>query len=96
MVVSNTGPLISAFQSGSFDLIVALFGTVHTSETCTAELVEHNWEDSLAQHGSHLISHRLTDVEAAQAMMLAKRIAAHPAAKNPDPSHHMGEAEVMI
>ncbi len=29
MVVSNTGPLISAFQSDSLGIITALFGTVH-------------------------------------------------------------------
>ncbi|MDQ3814584.1 MAG: hypothetical protein M3347_11610 [Armatimonadota bacterium] len=96
MVVSNTGPLISAFQSDSLDLITALFGTVHTSEACVTELASHGWEEALAQHGSHFISHRLADSEVAQAIALANRIAVHPASRNSEPSHHIGEAEVMV
>ncbi len=96
MVVSNTGPLISAFQSDSLDLMTALFGTVHTSEACIAELVGHGWEETLTQHGSHVVSHRLTESETAQAASLAARIAAYPASKDPESSHHIGEAEVMV
>jgi predicted nucleic acid-binding protein len=96
VVVSNTGPLISAFQSDSFALITALFGTVHISETCMTELIGHGWEEALARFGSRIVSHKLTDSEAAQVAELARRIAAHPTSKDSEPGHHLGEAEVMV
>jgi predicted nucleic acid-binding protein len=96
IAMSNTGPLISAFQSDSYNLIAALFGTVHTSEACMTELVGHGWEEAVAQCGSRLVSHELTVSEAGHTAELAKRIAAHPASKDPEPNHHLGEAEVMV
>jgi len=96
IAVSNTGPLISAFQSDSFDLITALFDSVHTSEACVAELIRHGWEEALARVGSGIVSHKLTDSESEQAEELARQIAAHPVSKDPDPDNHLGEAEVMV
>lgn len=96
LAVSNTGPLISAFQSDSFDLIIALFGAIHTSEACVAELTKHGWEVALAQAGSNIVTHKLTDPELEQAEGVAGQIAAHPVSKEPDPDNHLGEAEVMV
>jgi len=95
ITVSNTGPLVSIFQSESLDLVVALFGRIHTSEACTVELIKHDWGDTLAQVGPTIISHKLTDCELAQAKEFAKSIAVHPASKDPKPDNHLGEAEVM-
>ena len=95
-VVSNTGPLISAFQSNSLDLIVELFGIIHTSDACVAELARHDWQEAMAQFGSDIVSHKLTESEAVMASELANRIAAHSVSKDSEPSHHMGEAEVMV
>ena len=60
VAVSDTGPLISAFQSNSFHLLTAILGVIHTTERCVAELVSHGWEEALAQAGSDLIRHQLT------------------------------------
>lgn len=96
MVVSNTGPLISAFQSHSLDLMVALFETVHTSEACVAELVGHGWDEALAHAASSVVQHRLTVPESAKAVEVAKRISADWLSRDSDPDHHLGEAEVIV
>lgn len=95
-VVSNTGPLISVFQSDSLGVILALFSHIHISEACEAELTRHGWDDALAKAGSALVCHDLTDLEAANAKELARRIAVHPASQDPEPDNHLGEAEVMV
>lgn len=95
-VLSNTGPLISALQSDSLGLIATLFDTIHTTEGCIAEMIQHGWEEAVARCGLFIVSHQLTTVEMEQAVELARRIAAHLASKDPEPSHHLGEAEVMV
>ncbi|MBI4789570.1 MAG: hypothetical protein HY782_21275 [Chloroflexi bacterium] len=94
--VSNTGPLISVFQSDSFELMSTLFGTIHTSDTCLSELRQHGWGEFVAGFGSKLVGHKLTEAETTQATEWAGRIAMHPVSKDRDPSHHLGEAEVMV
>lgn len=96
LVVSDTGPLISIFQSDSLKLVLALFGKVHTSEGCLTEVRNHGWQVPVSQAGSTIVTHQLTAFEAKQARLVAQRIASHPRAKNPDPSRHLGEAEVII
>jgi predicted nucleic acid-binding protein len=95
VVVSNTGPLISAFQSGSFEVIAALLGTIHTTAACRAELIRHGWQSQIDQAGEALAIHELTAVEDEQAMILARRIADHPISKDRNPMNHLGEAEAM-
>jgi hypothetical protein len=54
--LSNTGPLISAFQSDSFELLTEIFMAVITSTTCLAELKEHGWEAEIRAAGADLKS----------------------------------------
>ena len=96
IALSDTGPLISIFQSDSLDLLLALFSHVGISETCVAELTKHGWYDDLVRAAPFVVSHRLTESESAQARELARRIATHPASKDPEPANHWGEAEVML
>jgi len=96
IAVSDTGPLISIFQSDSLELVATLFGQIHISETCEVELVNHGWAGAITRAGVTIISHKLTGSEAAQAGDIARRIAAHPSSKNPEPDVHRGEAEVMV
>lgn len=95
-VVSNTGPLISAFQSDSFQLLVELFGQVHTTTECLRELREHGWSQMVEQAGTNLVPHDLTNEEQSRAIELAERIAAHPRTADREPRHHLGEAEAMV
>jgi hypothetical protein len=36
--ISNTGPLISAFQSDRFALLTQIFAKIHVTTVCVAEL----------------------------------------------------------
>src|SRR3989304_615933 len=96
VVVSNTGPLISAFQSDSFDVIAALLGTLHTTETCRAELIRHGWQPKIDRADAALVVNSLTADKAAQAATLAQRIANQPVSKDRDPISHLGEAEAIV
>lgn len=94
--VSDTGPLISMFQSNSLDLALTLFGQIHISETCQAELIKHGWQDVLEQASTTLIIDKLTAREIAKAKQFAHRIAVHPMSKDRIPDNHLGEAEAMV
>ena len=96
VAISDTGPLISMFQSNSFDLAVTLFGQVHTSDTCVTELAKHGWQDVVDKSNTTLITHKLTDTEAVRANRLAHRIAIDRISKDPEPLSHLGEAEIMV
>lgn len=94
-VLSDTGPLVSAFQSDSFDLLNALVGTIHTTSTCLAELIEADWREQVQAAGARLVQIGLTESETARARQFAEQIAQHPATKMRDPAHHLGEAEII-
>ncbi len=94
--VSDTGPLISMFQSNSLSLALTLFGQIHISETCQAELIKHGWQNVLKQARTTLIVHKLTVTEVARAKQLAHLIAVHRMSKDPIADNHLGEAEAMV
>ncbi|HYN86911.1 MAG TPA: hypothetical protein VER55_00205 [Ardenticatenaceae bacterium] len=96
IVLSDTGPLISIFQSGSLELVAGLFGAIHTSEGCITELIEHGWGEVLVQAGAQIPNHRLTRDELLQAAEIAQRIATLPEAGDSEPDTHLGEAEVIV
>lgn len=97
MVVSDTGPLISIFQTDSFELFRALFDTIHTSVGCRQELLDHDWEGAIRRADSSLVFRELTEHEKVQANEYAQRIAQHPRSKGryADAAEHIGEAEII-
>jgi predicted nucleic acid-binding protein len=54
MIVSDTGPLISAFQSGSFPLLHALLGDVVVPKAVADEIAQHGWSNELAAVGEKI------------------------------------------
>ena len=94
--ISDTGPLISAFQSESFDLLTQIFFLIFVSTTCIAELKEHGWEEEIQSAGARLAIVTLTTDEQRQALTFAKQIAQHPETHNPVAEHHLGEAETIV
>ena len=95
IVFCDTGPLISILQSHSLGFFVTLFGAVHTSSTCIAELSAHGWDHDLAQAADVIVVHRVTGAENQKAQEYAERIAGHALTRTRDASHHLGEAEVI-
>lgn len=93
--LSDTGPLISAFQCQSFALLTQIFAGVHISQTCLAELTKHGWENEVRAASSALKVVPLTPSEQRQALTVAKRIAQHPETNDRIVANHLGEAEVI-
>jgi len=95
-VISDTGPLISVFQSDSFGLLTQVFGAVLISMTCFDELKEHGWETEIDLVAPHL--HRLTLAaeEKKQALTFAQQIARHAETNDRVADHHLGEAEAIV
>lgn len=93
--LSNTGPLISAFQSNSFTLLRQLFAEVHVSTVCTEELIRHGWETAVQAATPQLVIVKLTSKEEKQALGIAAQIAQHPGTNDPVIENHLGEAQVI-
>ena len=45
--ISDTGPLISSFQSDSFGLLTSLFARICIPQACVAELEQHGLEEEV-------------------------------------------------
>lgn len=94
--ICDTGPLISVFQSESFELLTQIFSVLFISTTCVAELKQHGWEKEIELAGSRLLTTTLTEDEQQRALTFAKHIAQHPATHNLRAEEHLGEAEAII
>lgn len=93
--VSNTGPLISAFQSNSFDLFTEIFAEIHTTAACVAELVKHGWDEEVRATPPQLVIVKLSGREEESARLFAKRITQHPDTNDNVVANHLGEAEAL-
>jgi predicted nucleic acid-binding protein len=93
--ISDTGPLISIFQSDSLDLVTTLLPVIHISPKCVEELAQHGWGKSLQSAGSRIESHFLTQAEEEMAWTIARQTAFHPLSRDPVADNHLGEAQAM-
>lgn len=94
--ISNTGPLISAFQSDSFALLSRIFAEIHISTVCVGELTKHGWEEEVRAAAPKLAIVKLVPGEERQALAIAKQIAQHPDTNDPIAEHHLGEAQAIV
>lgn len=92
--ITNTGPLISAFQCDGFSLVTGMFDLVYVTKGCVAELEHHGWAEEV-RVASELITVELTTTEQKQAEALAERIAKHSFTKDRVAEKHRGEAEAI-
>ena len=90
MIVSDTGPLISAFQSQSFSLLHALIGDVVIPRAVADEIAQHGWSNELAAAGEKIRVVALETSEQANVTEVANAIGAS------DPQEHRGEAEAIV
>jgi predicted nucleic acid-binding protein len=93
-VISDTGPLISAFQSDSALLLTRLFTEVHIPQACMQELADHGWEAELATFGPELVFRKLTPKEARAARPIAREIAGK-AGGDAAATSHIGESHAI-
>lgn len=94
--VSNTGPLIAAFQSESFALLTALFAEIHLPPACQAELEAHGYGPQVQAAAPQLVLVPLTPSEIQRAGRIAQQIAHHSATRDPMAAHHRGEAQAIV
>jgi len=94
--VSNTGPLISAFQSKSYELLARIFAEIHTSSICVMELRQHGWDEAIKAASSSLVIVELTSEEESRALHIAEQIAQHSSAPYAPVSDHLGEAQAIV
>jgi len=94
--ISNTGPLISAFQSDSFELITKIFPTVFISTVCMAELEDHGWKDEIQAASPQLVVMKLTVKEKKRALIFARQISQHPDTNDPVIENHLGESQAIV
>ncbi len=93
--ISDTGPLISIFQSDSLDLVTTLLPVIHIPSVCADELTKHGWGKLLQSAGARIEIHGLTEAEEKTAWAIARAIALHPLSQDPVPDNHLGEAQAM-
>lgn len=94
IVASNTGPLISAFQSESVPLLLELFDEIHIPKGVLAELTAHGWSREVRAIPGLIIA-ELTASE----MIVIRQVAAEIATLSGDASPsalHAGEAEAIV
>ena len=86
VAISNTGPLVSAFQCGRCDLLRRYFSVVYITATERTEIENHGWADKLRQEiasGFIAVVGNLSARETTQAAAVARQIAADPVAHDP-------------
>lgn len=93
--ISDTGPLISIFQSDSFDLVTAILPIIHIPSACETELLQHGWDEAIRSATPLIKVHPLSRSEKAMSWTIARRIASHPLSHDPLPENHLGEAQAM-
>lgn len=99
VAVSNTGPLISAFQCSRTGLLKRYFSVIYITASELAEFDKHGWADEirkLINEGFVIVLEGLTEREKEQAEKVAKKIAADFASSDPDWRNHLPEAEAMV
>ena len=98
IVVSNTGPLVSALQCGRLDIVRQLYDVVHIPSSVLAELVTHGAGPEIIEMvraGFIVVHDDLTEEERAAAKAIAEAIADAPKSHNKNPAHHLSEAEAV-
>jgi len=97
-VISNTGPIISAFQCKKVDLLKQYYETIYIAQEQVVEFERHgvsNELEELIETGFVVIVHT-TDEEKKQAESIAKLIAVSSYSKVVDFGHHLPEALAIV
>lgn len=94
--ISNTGPLISVFQSDSFVLLAKIFTKIYITTACVAEFERHGWGEEVKAASPRLVVVKLKSSEEKRALVFAKQIAQHPDANDPVAENHLGEAQAIV
>lgn len=97
-VVSNTGPMVSAFQCDRIDLLKRYFSLIYITPSEREELNVHGWIDEVNQliAEGFVVVEALTNSEKIQAEVVDKRIAQLQKSANSDWHDDLAEAEAIV
>jgi len=97
-VVSNTGPLISAFQSNRVDILLQLYDLIVIPDSELAEFKKHGATKEINKliEAETVVVHALTDTEKTIAKEISEAIASSRHTKDKIAMHHYPEAEAMV
>jgi predicted nucleic acid-binding protein len=96
VVVSNTGPLISALQSDCIPILYQFYDQIHIPGSELAEYDKHGagQEVRLLVDADLVVVHQdFTASEVKAAKAIAEEIAGYHATRDKDPAHHLPESE---
>lgn len=99
VVVSNTGPLISALQSDCMPILFQFYDQIHIPANELSEYEKHGAGEeirALVDAGFLVVHQDLTASEKEAAMAIAKEIAAYHATRDKDLAHHLPESEAIV
>jgi len=98
VVVANTGPMVSVFQSRRIDLLQAVFNIIYLAPSTVSEHEKHGAGEFLLR----LIDSRLVMIlplsseEQARAVVVAQQIATSPLSRDPVVASHIPDAETIV
>ena len=95
--ISNTGPMLSAFQSEQTGLLRLLYDKIYIPDSTLPEYEKHGAGTlikELIDSGFVVVCH-LTEAEKDTVRQLSEEIANHPLTKDKEPQNHYPEAETM-
>jgi predicted nucleic acid-binding protein len=98
VVVSNTGPIISALQSGCMHILLQLYDQIYIPANELQEYEKHGAGQEIQElidAGVVIVLRNPTESKSDSAKAIAEEIAAHHATKDRNPDHHLPEAEAI-
>ncbi len=97
-IVSDTGPLLSVFQSEQVELLQFLFDRIYIPQSTLPEFVKHNAAASINKliKSRFVLVCELNEQEVISARGLSEEIAAHSLTKDKLSLSHYPEAEAMV
>lgn len=98
VVVANTGPMVSAFQSGRVDLLQAVFQIIYLVPSAVSEHEKHGAGEFLRRlMDSGLVTILpLSSEEQVRAVVIAQQIATSPLSRDPVVASHLPDAETIV
>lgn len=96
--VSNTGPMLSIFQSEQTDLLKTLYDRIYIPASELAEYAKHGAEALIREliNNGFVIVCELNQIEKEEAKRISEKIATLPLTKDKIAQNHYPEAEAMV
>ena len=99
IVVSNTGPMISALQSNCMQILLQLYDQIHIPVDEIQEYRKHGADQeigTLIESGFIVVHQDFAPEENEAAKVIASEIADHHLTRDKNPEHHLPEAFAIV